>query len=376
MNTVWKAPQHTIAKIELLKAYLHAWFSILGVRGWNQNIYFVDGFCGPGEYTNHTIGSPIAAIDAADSVLSTHASKWNAGNVHFTFIDKDIKTIKYLESKLSGRRFHSRISFECYAKTFVDGIKLLRSSKQEAFGGRNSLFVFIDPFGAKGAPFGIVREILESPCSEVLINLNAVGIARIFCAGGDANNEVLTEIFGDDTWIDAIAAQRDFDGRCRAVLDLYKDKLRSLPGVHYVYSFEMRGRRDSLNYFLVFASRHQLGLVKMKEAMKTVDLAGNYCFSDAHAHQRPLFRGDNVDEYALEMFQAFKGRTVSLDELRDFSLNETPFLNPTKMLNILEKEGRIQVEEIEIPGKKKRRKGTFNDKSVRAVRFDEGGLYD
>ncbi len=29
-NTVWPAPEHTLAKIAILRAYLQAWFTILG----------------------------------------------------------------------------------------------------------------------------------------------------------------------------------------------------------------------------------------------------------------------------------------------------------------------------------------------------------
>jgi len=50
--TIWKAEPHTIAKIEILQEYLKAWFSIMGTNryGHGQDILYIDGFAGPGEY--------------------------------------------------------------------------------------------------------------------------------------------------------------------------------------------------------------------------------------------------------------------------------------------------------------------------------------
>jgi len=60
LATVWEAPQHTIAKIEMLRSYLFAWFSILGTRFARQDLWYIDGFAGPGEYKNFPDGSPVA----------------------------------------------------------------------------------------------------------------------------------------------------------------------------------------------------------------------------------------------------------------------------------------------------------------------------
>ena len=51
----------------------------------------------------------------------------------------------------------------------------------------------------------------------------------------------------------------------------------------------MRGKKDSLNYHLVFATKHALGMEKMKEAMRAIDRTGSYSFSDAHVGQRECF---------------------------------------------------------------------------------------
>jgi three-Cys-motif partner protein len=50
--TIWDAPPHTIAKKEMLQAYLVAWFQIFGRTRSRQELLYVDGFAGPGECTN------------------------------------------------------------------------------------------------------------------------------------------------------------------------------------------------------------------------------------------------------------------------------------------------------------------------------------
>jgi hypothetical protein len=236
----------------------------------------------------------------------------------------------------------------------------------QPFASDDPLFVFIDPFGATGVPFAVVADILASPCSEVLINLDADGLARIFRAGDNASHdEHLTAVFGDGSWRAALQPREPFPLLCRRVLDLYKSKLRSLPGVQYVFAFEMRGLKDTLNYHLVFASHNPLGLTKMKEAMKTIDQSGTYCFSDGGVGQHVLFRLDDEERVGVELHRTFVGRTASYRELDDYALNETPFVNPKGMLRALEAKDLLAVRSLNT----KRRRGEFNEETLVSVTF-------
>jgi hypothetical protein len=238
----------------------------------------------------------------------------------------------------------------------------------KAFSDISPLFVFIDPFGATGAPYTIVADILKSPRSEVLINFDADGIARIYRAENGANSSVLLdEVFGSHEWEKGLADITDFSVLCQNVLQLYKKSLRQSSKVNYVFAFEMRTHAKSLNYYLVFASQHPLGLEKMKEAMKKVDQTGNYQFTDAHVDQNRLFRFDEPENYSRMLFLHFQGETVQYRALRDFALNETPFTNPKSMLKILEKKDLIAVSSRD----QKRRIGTFNEDKISWIAFKE-----
>jgi len=229
--------------------------------------------------------------------------------------------------------------------------------------------VFIDPFGATGAPFSAVREILTSGCSEVLINVDADGIARIFCAKDQANyEELLTSIYGDRSWAGELNDKEQFAMLCRKALNLYTTKLKSVAGVRYVFSFEMQKQAGALNYFLVFASKHPLGLVKMKEAMERIDQDGSYRFAAANVSQPLLFRFDDPGQYARLMHRHFEGRRVSYEpvenEINDYALNQTPYFNTKAMLAALERQKLISV----VSGTA-RRKGTFKEGVVKEIEF-------
>ena len=61
----WDLAAHTAAKLEILGAYLRAWFPIVGHSQSFDRIIYIDGFAGPGRYKKGEDGSPIIALKAA-----------------------------------------------------------------------------------------------------------------------------------------------------------------------------------------------------------------------------------------------------------------------------------------------------------------------
>lgn len=116
--TIWQAPPHTIAKIDMLRAYLVAWFQILGRSRRGQDLLYVDGFAGPGEYINHSTGSPIAALMAAKEAIELTGSSWVAGNIHCAFIESDEDRFKHLQEKVDTFERPKGLLTHWYWKTF------------------------------------------------------------------------------------------------------------------------------------------------------------------------------------------------------------------------------------------------------------------
>jgi len=352
----------------MLRAYLVAWFQILGRTRRGQELLYVDGFAGPGEYSNYTTGSPLAALSAAKEALELTGADWIAGKIHCAFIEADTDRCSHLRQKIESIENGSNIETHWYCEEFTEGLRQLMMDVPRPFTARHPLFVFIDPFGATGVPFSVVRQLLASPCSEVLINLDADGIARIFHAGERAAHaQNLNDIFDGDEWRSLLDANDPPAIFYQKVLQLYKTKLRSIPNVRYVFAFEMRTTEYALNYYLVFASQYYLGLEKMKEAMRKIDQTGGYCFSDARVGQNLLFRFDDPHQHSPDLYDHFRGKKATYEELRDFALNESPFPNPKRLLRDLEVKREL-IEGVESTDPR-RRKGTFNEDKLIYVKF-------
>lgn len=105
----------------------------------------------------------------------------------------------------------------------------------------------------------------------------------------------------------------------------------------------------------------------MKEAMRRIDKTGRYCFSDASVGQPSLFQFDNPKEHSTTLFEEFSGKKATYAELRDFALDESPFINPKSMLRDLELNKDL-IDEVKSRDTK-RRKGTFNEDKLVYVKF-------
>jgi three-Cys-motif partner protein len=367
VGVTWDADPHTIAKIAILKNYLHAWFRILGKTRKGQTLLYVDGFAGPGYYKNHPEGSPLAALQTASDAVSDLGTGMLAHSLHCAFIEK-VKA-RYDEMSEAVEPFIGRpkMGLTRVHGEFVNGIEEVRRVVPGPFRGDGPLFVFADPFGGTGIPFATFASCMKSDTAELLINLDADGICRIFAAESNNGRDAqLTELFGNECWREKLTERADMKKLSVQILNLYKERLRSLPGVKFIWSFAMRGKADSLNYHLVFASKHPLGLTKMKEAMRKIDKSGSYSFSDAHVDQHALFQADDAQVFAEEMFGRYDGKTMSMDDLTLYALNETPFINAKEMLAVLDTDSRIQIECH--PGQT-RRSGTYPEEKIRLIRF-------
>jgi len=371
-GTLWEAPPHTLAKVEMLRSYLRVWFVILGRTSGRRELWYIDGFAGPGEYLNHAEGSPVAAIRAAEAALAVVSDR--IGAVHCVFIEENRRRFEWLRDRLK-REPPSSPKIKCHPihGTFVEGMTELRSSPENPFTRSAPTFAFLDPFGPEGLPFESVKELLSRPGCEVLINLDSDGVGRILKAGEWANHrELLNLTFGGDDWERELHADMPLHVAVVKVVDLYKRKLRFLPNVDYCFSFEMRSAGNSFDYHLVFASQHKLGLEKMKEVMKRIDQTGSYCFSDGNINQALLFRDSDVTSQIDRVARHFAKQTVTYEQVNDFVLNETGFTKAKQALTPLEREGRVTV----ITGAADRKRFTFPDRCTDDMRVQFGEVPD
>ncbi len=155
---------------------MEAWFRILG--RYDNKLVYIDGFAGPGEYKNYPKGSPIVALEVAMRARNDMGLNWKADSIHCAFMEIDRARFNNLQERIKAYNEQPNLIIYKYNNSFVDGLNKFRKELPAPFRGGTPLFVFIDPFGATGAPFSVVADILSSSRSEVLINLDADGISR------------------------------------------------------------------------------------------------------------------------------------------------------------------------------------------------------
>jgi three-Cys-motif partner protein len=360
--TIWELKPPTRAKHEILRRYLEAWTPILSQGGFPHLLY-IDGFAGPGSYSQGEDGSPIIALRVALQQCARISA-----NVHFRFVERDAARARILEEIISAatlpRNFHVHVHAQ---ETFEEAFKEIQRDFRQSLGRLPPTFAFIDPFGWKGVPFSIVRAVLGRPSCEVLITFMYEEINRFLSHGEQPEN--FDSFFGTSDWRTCLAVQPT-RSRNRCLHDLYARQLNNVADARHVRSFEMRNDADVIDYYLFYATNSETGLRKMKAAMWKVDESGEFRFSDAtEERQLTLFQKvPDLTQLRAQLISHFSGLTVDRGEVEDFVVTKTAFRETDYkgILKELELSNPPVVTVVNAPPKRK--PGTFASSSLR-LRF-------
>jgi three-Cys-motif partner protein len=116
-------------------------------------LWYIDGFAGPGEYTNYSQGSPVAALSVAADAIAKSGARWVANGIHCVFIEADAARFEHLERTLSNLPPSTGVHRHLTPGTFVNGLAELKQQTSNPFDGAEPVFAFIDPFGPAGLSF-------------------------------------------------------------------------------------------------------------------------------------------------------------------------------------------------------------------------------
>lgn len=176
------------------------------------------------------------------------------------------------------------------------------------------------------------------------------------------------ELFGCDEWRRCIEIKLPTE-RVKFLHDLYQRQLTEAAGAKFVRSFAMRNAHNRMDYFLFFATNHELGLRKMKEAMWKVDESGTYTFSDAtDPNQTVLFAAEPDRPLLGRMItDKFRGTDASVAEIETFVVRDTPFTDSHYKKVLASLESARMISPVCPP--LKRRSGTYADPHM-VLRFN------
>ena len=310
------------------------------MSSWNARIVSIDGFAGPGIYDKGEDGSPVIAIKAALEHIQPIQSQ-----LVFYFIESDQERFKILNSLLKDYELSYNFSVVVKNARFNEHLTDVLDTLDEQKSRLAPTFAFIDPSGYSHTPFSIVKRLASNPRCEMLITFMYEEINRFWDVASE--KERLDRLFGcmRPPLEDKLPEER------RTIIhDLYLTQLRTDAHFKFVRSFEMINKGNRTDYFLIFGTNHQLGLVKMKESMWKVDPTGVFEFSDATANpnQPTLFSLEpNFPSLSKSLTTTFvHSGPVDIKEIEDFTIEQTPFLTShirRGVLIPLEKEGRIEI---------------------------------
>jgi three-Cys-motif partner protein len=317
LGTVWDLDPHTAAKHMILRRYLQAWLPILSRR--HERVLYLDGFAGPGIYSEGEPGSPIIALRTAIGFTPRITT-----DLLFLFIEADRPRYESLQREVAKLTLPSNIHVQLeYGKCNETMNAVLDGVDQK---GQHLIptFAFLDPFGFSHTPFSLIKRIVRHPRCEVLITFMYEEINRFLSQQDQPDN--LDNLFGTPDWRTAAALEVPKE-RKGFIHSLYKRQLETDAGISYVRSFEMVNRGNRTDYFLFFGTKSLKGLMKMKEAMWKVDVASGLQFSDATDPDQVLvFTNEpNFGEVKALLVRQFKGRTASIEEIEEYVLVDSPY---------------------------------------------------
>ena len=353
---LWPIELHTIAKHQVLRAYVEAWIPVMGhqalrVRrtdGKAARLLLVDGFAGPGRYEGGEPGSPLILLD----VLLEHRDFERLSGVefHLLFIEQDERRVEHLRGELAGLgelpdnvRVHLvHGAFEARMGKLID----------EVTGSGRTLiptFTFIDPFGYTGASMSLTGRLLDFPRSEILVFLPFSFVYRF--AGRAGQENALDSLFGCPDWRDGklLSGAR----RRKFLLRLFERQLASHESVEHVRSFQLK-TGDGNDYRLVFGLGHQKGLEIAKDAMWKADPTSGTSYSAlTDSGELVLFGPEELLDTSpllAELRDIFGTRWFTIDEAEECTLLRTPFKKGHLRRRTLQPAERKGVLKVKRPG--------------------------
>jgi three-Cys-motif partner protein len=337
VDTVWDKASHTEAKHIILRRYLGAWFAIMG--RFNSRILYLDGFAGPGVYTDGSPGSPLIALET----LTQHSAFSPSVEYVFLFNEDRADRIEELQKNVQAMALPTNVRVHIESGKFEEVANSIIESLDEGKASLAPTFAFLDPFGPSGMPIDVVSRLLAAPKCELFCFFDLNHLIRFGTAGG-ASDAVMERLFGTDEFKNAPCSGKQ---RENYFIDLFERQLRDVGGFPHTLSFVMKGMNNKPVCAMVYATRIPLGLGKMKEAMWKVDPSGGFSFSDRTAHDAPLFGAEpDIDALAEELLDQFTTcRDVQIKTVEDFVVTGTGYCasHTRRALRLLEDSGQVSV---------------------------------
>lgn len=264
--------QHSVAKLNVLEAYLSRYFQTLASFP-QQDIFkvtLVDGFAGGGLYYHKDTqaeihGSPLVCLQTtknAEYQLNRNRSKPLVLDVDYFFVEENKNTYNHLLQTLKSKGYNPDTNNKIHVQhaNFRDQIGSIVEfiSKKNKRNGR-SIFI-LDQYGYSDVPTRIIRDIFSKlPSAEIILTFSIDSFIN-FASGSETTGDLLKkigiqapEIFNPIKLSEL--KQSDKNWRFFIQSALY-EKLITACGARFFTPFFIRNTGGHGDYWLIHMSQH------------------------------------------------------------------------------------------------------------------------
>lgn len=174
--------QHSIAKLEVLREYLVAYFQTLAIAPGQEHLRLslIDGFSGGGLYQHErtgveVLGSPMVFLEAvreAEALLNVERQKPVKIDAQYFFIDENKNAIASLAKLLRERGYGELVGsgVELLTATFAAVSAQVRDAASKRTPRAGRAIFFLDQYGYRDVPTSEIRSIFSQlPAAEVIL---------------------------------------------------------------------------------------------------------------------------------------------------------------------------------------------------------------
>lgn len=248
-RTVWRSDPHTQVKHLVYRHYLQCWMGKILQTFPEATI--VDGFAGPGVYSD---GPPGSSIVVAKTFLE-HTAHRRFRRLNLICLEERPDRVEELQRQFAKLPRSPQLNISIQPPgTFAEWQSRLSALAHHGRAETPVLWL-IDPFDLKSAPFSLIRHCLTGPRDEVLFTLFTNELHR-FCQR-EGFDKTMTAYFGGDHW-QAATIERRAGARKEAFAAAYQQGLRD-EGL-FTGSFGIRISNQSARYHLILATHSEAGL--------------------------------------------------------------------------------------------------------------------
>jgi three-Cys-motif partner protein len=234
---------HSEVKLRILRKFITPWAAKLGFkvrRRQETNIWYVDGFAGPGRYADGSEGSPlIGAIRAQEALRKPRGHILGCINV-------EVNAARFagLERNTHGFR-DAGVPIRNLRGAFSDLVPDILA----IVGPSAPLLAFIDPFGISPLDFQALKPMLRRRGEiDLILTFQTSALHRLVVD----HPHLVTRAIGSEAWLHGWAAERE-----NAVLEVLSANLKGEARFVTVVRYPIREEKESaVKYHLLMASRH------------------------------------------------------------------------------------------------------------------------